>query len=1137
MRATRRPGAILVALLAVAAAAVPATASGAGVKAGAAAVDASWHVGASAGQYASDPQIDPTERTLDPGAHATLRRGSYGVQSRLEARAIVIEGADGQRVAIVKNDLYIPQDLLWRRTALILESKGVGIGRGNLTMAVTHNHSSPFYSSTSPGAWTFQDVFDMRFFDYYAKRMAEAVEKAARNLKPVRVGASVSYLDKAHRHSFGPAIADDGSPAGYPNSDADHDLTVVRFDDISDPANPKPLANLVNWSLHPEMLDGNNLISADYLAPLERMVDRETGAVTIWTQNAVGTAEPERSTYRSVHEREEFTHREYAQSEYAARLIADAVVDTSQDVARGTPQAEYADRFVPFSTDMPVAVEDRFYPGPFSHPYPSAQNCRVDPALEGDPRLGGVPTCESPNSGIGELFGLAGVDAPPVPDVSGANPGLTVAQLGGFLPDNVSAPSYTVLEEDVSVHLQAIRLGDILFTVCSCEQWADQSRNIKSRTNERQNDEYAGYDWSKPQPGIRGDGRHAGCRENNDGTYAPDGTGSGTWTCPNPNANPTNPDAKPVLDKVTDAAYRRMVAQVNNPADGWNDLENFSSAENEPTDPREIKGNYSRGELTPTQGYRLTVPIGMANDYNGYIATYREYQRGDHYRKALTAWGPHSSDYMASRLVTLGGLLKDPGYALPRDQEQEQILQPKTDADVRNNDNRATALGEIGDRSIAAYEEALLRDDGGRAEAVKEPEDIRRFATAFFTFNGGNNFVDNPVVRVQREVDGRWVDYADQSGEVQTTLKFPQGPETASYLQGSYRWEWTAHFEAFISGFDTGARPRATPEGRYRFVVDGRRRESGEQVPYHLESRAFRVQPWDGITVPEIAARRDGSVSLSVGPTKTLEVPRVLEPKSPPPDCGTGDADACPARARAAQAPEGPKVTECRDVKKGEGTVAAVIGPIDYPDSYESPTAFVTTDRTVCRDPVAPNDPSRFEWFCLQCSFRPWLDAAPASCVEATVVRRNGAVDRVRAEGDGARFVADARLRSGEAAVVSRFGIRDANGERNGAPSGVVTSGKPSEAVLTRVRALAARELRCGQQAGVPGPFRARDDDDRRERRETTRRVADRSDAGSADDGGGDLPFTGLGLAAIVLAALALLAGGALLRRLGRDGE
>jgi hypothetical protein len=248
---------------------------------------------------------------------------------------------------------------------------------------------------------------------------------------------------------------------------------------------------------------------------------------------------------------------------------------------------------------------------------------------------------------------------------------------------------------------------------------------------------------------------------------------------------------------------------------------------------------------------------------------------------------------MASRLVTLGGLLKDRAYPLPRDQEQEQILQPKTDADLRNNDARAAALGQIGDTAISAYEEALLRDDGGRPRS-SPAEDIRRFSTAFFTFNGGNNFVDNPVVSVQREVDGRWTDYADQSGEVQTTLKFPQGEDTPSYLQGSYRWEWTAHFEAFISPFDTGDRPRATPAGRYRFVADGRRREAGRQVPYHLESQPFAVAPWDGITVPQIAAEPDGSVSLTVGPTKTLEVPRVKDPESPPPDCGTGDADACP---------------------------------------------------------------------------------------------------------------------------------------------------------------------------------------------------------------------------------------------------
>ena len=49
------------------------------------------------------------------------------------------------------------------------------------------------------------------------------MERAAAALVPVRVGAAVTQFDKTHRHSFGPATADDGTPAGYPNSDADHD--------------------------------------------------------------------------------------------------------------------------------------------------------------------------------------------------------------------------------------------------------------------------------------------------------------------------------------------------------------------------------------------------------------------------------------------------------------------------------------------------------------------------------------------------------------------------------------------------------------------------------------------------------------------------------------------------------------------------------------------------------------------------------------------------------------------------------------------------------------------------------------------------------------------------------------------------
>jgi len=36
---------------------------------------------------------------------------------------------------------------------------------------------------------------------------------------------------------------------------------------------------------------------------------------------------------------------------------------------------------------FPVAMDDRWFPGPVSHPYPGVSSCRTDPAFQGDPRL------------------------------------------------------------------------------------------------------------------------------------------------------------------------------------------------------------------------------------------------------------------------------------------------------------------------------------------------------------------------------------------------------------------------------------------------------------------------------------------------------------------------------------------------------------------------------------------------------------------------------------------------------------------------------------------------------------------------------------------------------------------------------
>ena len=274
---------------------------------------------------------------------------------------------------------------------------------------------------------------------------------------------------------------------------------------------------------------------------------------------------------------------------------------------------------------------------------------------------------------------------------------------------------------------------------------------------------------------------------------------------------------------------------------------------------------------------------------------------------------------------------------------------------------------------------------------TQQPSDVERFSAAFLKWNGGSNFTDNPVVKVQRQVNGGWVDFADQSGEIPVTVKYPQGEEVQSYLQGNQHWEWTAHFEAFASNYDLGmgGGELATPPGAYRFVVDGERRQGGARLPYHLVSNQFEVRPWSGITASDLRVEPGGRITFKLGPRHTYSV----------------------------------------------NGMSAEVGPIDYPDSYSSPARFIKNQRTPYVDPTAPGDPQKIEWFCFTCSFRSWADTGDAAIAYLTIVDPQGKLFRYKARPRGDRWSVTRRLRPREAAYVRAGDVRDDYGNFNGADS------------------------------------------------------------------------------------------------------
>ena len=998
-----------------------ALADGAGpVRAGAAKLDGTYHVGSSAGQYASTR--DGGYGDYDPHAQQVKNMASYGVQSRESVRALVIKGADGSYAALVSDDHYIPQDALFKRTAqLASDATGGKLNATNITLSVTHNHSSPSYSSFNPGVWTFQDAFDFRFYDYYAKQNAAALAQAFANLHDVRVSATASYFDKIQRNPLGPARADDGAPAGFSNSYSDHDLSVIRFENIDDPAAPKPLSTIVNLGQHPEFLNGVDLITSEFPGATERFVDRTVGGITIFTQNATGNSEIEQETYHGIEEREAFDHTQYNQMEWAARQLADAVIGNVRDIEAGRPNADdtshfgmtsYHDRFIGWTSHFPVAVEDHWFPGPVSHPYPGVNSCRTDPALGLNPRVGTAADCS--DVPIGEsaqpLTGALPFSAPAVTTD-------TFEALGIPFPENVSTPSNAALEDTYGVHLQAIRLGDLLLTICSCEQWTDQAYNIKTRTDRVPGNEWLGYDATNAPADDKARAGNS-CVKNGDGTYADDGSGSGTWNCSSAGA------------QVPDRAIELYRARTYNDAAGWDDpkcgeLGCGLQAESEPTTFAKIRGNYTHDDTTvrggsdqtqdyaSTYGYKMVVTVSMANDYNGYIATYRDYMGRDHYRKALTGWGPHSSDYMATRLTRLGHSLKgDPAATAAIAAETDPAVAAqkapeylpgaaKEAADQQQEEARVRAVGEAAAAAVTAYDATLPDDAAPADQIVTQPKSIERFDAATFTWVGGNNYTDNPEVVVQRKVGGEWVTFADQSGEVQTTLEYPGSDPTsmAAYRAGGQTWRWTATFEAFVSRFGLvdpqGNAYRATPAGTYRFVATGRRRANRADAPYTVTSAAFAVAPWNHLTVERPAVGADKRITFAAGPSHTVTEGRI-------------------------------RGTTTRDF----GALPFTIGPVDFPDHAADQAATGVRFFNQTRGYSATSE-TNAEHYCLDCRFRDWLDATGDLTATVTFHIGGGQEHSETLTSADGTFRTQRALGNGETADIV---ISDAWGDTSGAP-------------------------------------------------------------------------------------------------------
>jgi hypothetical protein len=818
-------------------------------------------------------------------------------------------------------------------------------------------------------------------FEDTARDVARAIKEADAALTPAKIGGSVTHFDDVQQNILGPGTADDGTPAGFPRDHFDDELTVIRFDRAD---GSRPIAAWANLGMHPESQDTTDLISADFTGMTERLVERSMGRqpgaadgpVVAWSQGSVGDVEPDQSRANPPAAGREYWHRNYAQMELMSRQVAAAVLDTWDDIAAETP--DVPEKFVAFTTEVPVGMVDYRFAGPPSHPLPTVSNCRTE--RPGAPVVG-LPNCARADEELDDQL--------KPPEQYGTTLKL-LRDAGVPIPGNYSPTSYGGVQESLRIHLQAIRLGDILLASCPCEPVSDMTLNLKSRAD-AQDGMNLGYEWP--------------CEERADGVFCNFATAA--WL---------DPDWR----QVDPEAYDLMRAQITNPADGWEDDVASLQGEIEATDTTQIYGNYTHREIqdlscggSPCEGYTLPVMVGQANDYVGYIVTYREYQRGDHYRKALTAFGPHTSDYINTRLVQMGAELK--GGAAPS-ATLDPVVGP---ADELIQLAKSMAVGQGGTAGSAAYE-AALPDDGGTPATVSEPTSLERFGATTLSWVGGSNYTDNPTVVVQKEGPSGWQTVATQEGgEVVVTLAYDSFLSDAPllWLTGGKVYAWTATWEAF----------ERTEPGTYRFVVSGHHRSGSTANPYEVTSAAFDVKPWAGIAAHDLTVDPAAGTASFGADGIELTVPEA--------ELETDDD--------------------------------AVLGPdeLHYPDTYASDLAYIDSA-------IEQRGPHRFCW---NCTFRPWADSGRIAEALVTVHGSDESTATHPAALQGDRWVASGLvLYNGDVVVVDPRGVTDEFGNVNGSRSNSVTiegfrdrPGTPPTTVATELTYTGDTSGDIGKKASV----------------------------------------------------------------------
>ena len=264
----------------------------------------------------------PVSGGVGPSHPVTKKAGE------LTVRALVFE-QDGTRVAIVSADFLGFPGMLGNKVRAAVK----GIAPENILIGATHTHSAPDCYGFPDGKGGTSS--DPKYLELVCTRMAEAITEAMEKLQPAKLKVATGEAKGRIAYNY-------YAPQLY-----DPRCHVIQALDASG----KPIATLVNYAIHPEVL-GNEvgICSPDLVGPLYDKISASGGGTGIFMNSAQGgmvTADNRRDNGGEARNWEECQRIGGLLAEEALRIVQGAP-------EQAAPKLFCAARAITFPVDSPL---------------------------------------------------------------------------------------------------------------------------------------------------------------------------------------------------------------------------------------------------------------------------------------------------------------------------------------------------------------------------------------------------------------------------------------------------------------------------------------------------------------------------------------------------------------------------------------------------------------------------------------------------------------------------------------------------------------------------------------------------------------------------------------------------------------